>query len=184
MKALRIELLIATLALLASAAASIATVVQTNVVAKQLSASVWPYLTIEPTFSPDEVSLAVIDDGLGPALIRDVVLTIDGKPQVRWRDALRAIARKSPTLRKDGTPMRLREHDFGSGSVIRPGESATIIDVRGPLVKDLKIASATSIDMTICYCSILQQCWIVEQVSQDQPKPVADCGNKHGFLMY
>jgi hypothetical protein len=123
-KAIRIELLIATLALLASAAASIATVIQTSVVGRQLSASVWPYLTIENTSSATEGSIALVNERLGPAIIQDACVAVGGK--------------------------RSRSSAF-------------------PI-------------LSICYCSILQQCLIVDEASTGQPRSVRACGNEASVI--
>ncbi len=174
MKAIRIELLIATLALLASAAASIATVVQTSVVGRQLSASVWPYLTIENTTSATEGSVAIVNQGLGPAIIQDASLTVGGKRYTHWGGAIRAIfASVDPRISRptySGT-----EYTFGYGSVVRAGESARIIDVRSNVLFAKPLPVSASPLLSICYCSILQQCWIVDEVSTGQPRSIREC---------
>jgi hypothetical protein len=174
MKAIRIELLIATLALLASAAASIATVVQTSVVGRQLSASVWPYLTVENTVSPAEGSIAVINEGLGPAIVEDATLTVGGKRYTGWNPALRALfAAVHPgisRLRYSGT-----EYGFGYGSVVRAGESVRLIDIRSSVLFSRPIPDSARPVLAICYCSILQQCWITDEASTGQPRSVRAC---------
>jgi hypothetical protein len=168
LKAIRIELLIATLALLASAAASIATVVQTRVVGQEMSASVWPYLTIEDTLSNDDYKLEVINQGLGPAIVQSADLSIDGKPQANWRAALRTIAAKD------------RHHIFNGA-----GESTQIIAVHKPGLGDaVRAGYLPKPDLAVCYCSILQQCWRVDTLQLEQPRAVRDCGTDHAMLQY
>ena len=181
MRGVRLEVLIATLALLASAAASIATVAQTNVVAKQLSASVWPYLTVSASLSPDDVELDVVNQGLGPALIRNATLTFDKKRYGRWRDVLRALADDAHVKHSH---LQLEIHDFGNGSVVRPGESARIIGARGKLVNRFVDDTVPRTDLTVCYCSILQQCWTVDEASDEPPASVNDCGHANHKLVY
>jgi len=77
-RTIRIELVIATLALLASAAASIASIVQTRTIGRELSASVWPYLAVDTTFSARSIQVAIDNDGLGPAVVRTVHLSSMG----------------------------------------------------------------------------------------------------------
>ena len=180
MRGIRLELLIATLALLASAAASIATVVQTGAVERQLSASTWPYVTISTTVSPRDVKLDVINEGLGPALIRNATLTFDGKRYVRWRDVLHAMARKTHSKQHVG----LEVYDFGNGSVVRSGETSRIIGVHGPLALRFATATAPLTNVALCYCSILQQCWTTDARSPDPPAPVPDCGHDNGRVAY
>jgi hypothetical protein len=181
MKAIRIELLIATLALLASAAASIATVIQTSVVGRQLSASVWPYLTIENTVSPTEGSIAVINEGLGPAIVEDASLSVGGKRYTRWNAALRALfAAVEPGISRlhySGT-----EYGFGYGRVVRAAESVRIIDIRSSALFSKPIPDAVRPLLSICYCSILQQCWITDEASTGQPRSVRACDKDASFI--
>jgi hypothetical protein len=187
MRAIRIELLIATLALLASAAASIATVVQTRVVANQLSASVWPYLSFNLAASPGQIGVTVDNDGLGPALVRNVRLTIDGRQMTEWRRVLRLLILPKAGARKSAahTHSGVDEQDVGFGTVIRPGATLDVIAVKNEAL-DYAFLNALKprIDMQICYCSILGQCWVADLAAADQPKSVNDCGPKGPPLVY
>jgi hypothetical protein len=55
--------------------------VATRVIAQQLSAQVWPYVTFTGTTEPERLELDVANDGLGPAVVKSFVLRVDGKPQ-------------------------------------------------------------------------------------------------------
>ena len=184
---LRIELVIATLALAASAAASVATVVQTHVVGNQLSASVWPYLSFDTTISPGRLALRVDNDGLGPALVRNVRLTVDGQPKTAWRTVLPLFGRRTGTAAPHAVRSRasVTESDISVQTVIRPGSSINVIEVRNASIDNVTgDAIKRRIDMQICYCSILQQCWTVALISDAQPKSVNDCGPPGPPLVY
>jgi hypothetical protein len=173
-RTIRIELLIATLALLASAAASIATVVQTSVVGRQLSASVWPYLQIQTTVSSGDGDIAVVNEGLGPAIVEDATLTVDGKRYTRWSPAIRAVfAIVQPRISHPHYSGSL--YTFGYGQVVRAGESARLIDIRSRLLFAKPLPTSATPILSICYCSILQQCWIVDEASTGQPRSVQEC---------
>jgi hypothetical protein len=61
-----------------------------------------------------------------------------------------------------------------AGTVIRPGASVTLLDVRGPSAgAAFKQRAASSADVTICYCSILRTCWLVRV--RAAPHEVASC---------
>jgi hypothetical protein len=185
-KAIRIELLIATLALLASAAASIATVVQTSTVASQLSASVWPYLTVRETVGQNDIEVALENEGLGPAIIQSAGLALDGKPLPNWHTAIRMLVAKDrspkPHLAIEVTTVR---SFFGKGDVVRPGATFELISLHTQIGRDFaSAADAPKLALSVCYCSILQQCWIVEQLSREQPHSVRDCGSDLSTLTY
>ena len=54
-------------------------------------ADVWPHVEISTFVTPKGASLFVENTGLGPAIIKSVVVTVDGKPRRSWDDVLRAL---------------------------------------------------------------------------------------------
>ena len=186
MRAIRIELLIATLALLASAAASIATVVQTRVVGNQLSASVWPYVSLNATLGRDDVRLDAVNDGLGPALVRSVTLRLDGRRQQNWRGAFAALARDVRASHPQHAVKASAEEVGGIGptSVIRAGESFQLIHVHAALANQVGTPDGLRFQVTMCYCSLLGQCWIAVEDSRTQPAAVSSCGPALAELDY
>lgn len=185
----RLDLVIATLALLASASASIATVVQTRVVANQLSAAVWPYLSFNTTVSPATFAVALENDGLGPALIRNVNLRTDGRRQVRWRETFEVIRSLATSPSRGGG--RPRTHatsvsvlGFGPGTVIRPGSNVQIIRIDAAQSEQIAEVARRRVALDICYCSILQKCWSVTLGSENPPRDVDSCGPAGPPLAY
>jgi hypothetical protein len=184
-RVLRAELVIAALALIASACASVATIVQTReldaqtrasieqtqLVSKQLDASLWPYLTIDESYSPITVRLSLTNQGLGPALIRTLDLSIDGRRGTRLRQVLDLL---DPPRRSRKTS----ESDFGAGSVLRPSENFTNLSISDPeLDKRHAQAVMQRVTISLCYCSLLDDCWSLN--SRDtQPHVVRRCGHQ------
>jgi hypothetical protein len=86
---IRADMIIAICALLISSLACAAAVLQTRVIGQQLSATVWPYLDYSTSTSNntgnsgprvmDETTISVTNDGLGPAIIKQAGVTIDGR---------------------------------------------------------------------------------------------------------
>ena len=79
-------------AILISAVACAASLYQLRMASSSISAQTWPYVTIGWRYANDQTGIVVDNDGLGPALIRDVELTIDGRNQ---RDAISGCNRLS-----------------------------------------------------------------------------------------
>ncbi len=75
-------------ALFISAVACVASLYQLHMASASMSAQTWPYVTIGWSYANDETGVVVDNDGLGPALIRDVVLTVD---QHEKHDAISAV---------------------------------------------------------------------------------------------
>jgi hypothetical protein len=169
---LRIDLLIAISALLISALTAATSLYQTHVIADQLSSSVWPYLGFTTNRTGNsELSVAVENDGLGPAIIRTVELTVDDKP-VRDLGAFLHIAKGSANLTKV-------EGEFGSlspGEVVRPGDSRRLMDVKNITLVPLIVKVLPHSRLQVCYCSLLEQCWTIRSdAPTDYPEKTGRC---------
>ncbi len=179
MKALqgaRTDLIIATVALLVSAGATISSVYQTKVVANQLSASVWPYLSIETNLSENAFALSVSNDGLGPALVRSAKLSVDGKPYPTYRGALAAIFR--------GTTAPTPKGSFASidaTSVIHVADQRVLMKATlGPSARTLGDLGKR-VALELCYCSLLDQCWNVRSGTGKPRVAVPSCASNDGI---
>ncbi|MBV9438843.1 MAG: hypothetical protein JOZ24_02505 [Candidatus Eremiobacteraeota bacterium] len=167
-KALRIDLLIAVCALLVSTLATAASWWQSRVVATQLSSQVWPYLSIVSTIGPAGLEVDVANDGLGPAVVRSVVLSVDRKPYAELSAAVRALVGPSAP-RPQGT--------FASvptGSVIRAGATLIFIRIRNLALVRLIAERTQRVDLQVCYCSILGDCWI-RTLQRADPERLGAC---------
>jgi hypothetical protein len=80
---------------------------------KQVQAQVWPHLHIaQSTFPP---SIYVVNQGVGPAIIRSVEVLVDGKPQPDWDHVFAAIGMRGD-INTQGPAM--------GGYVLTPGHVA------------------------------------------------------------
>jgi hypothetical protein len=165
----RIDILIAVCALLMSTLATGASWWQSRVVATQLSSQVWPYVAIATTVGPSGLELGMTNDGLGPAVIRSVQLTVDGKPYPTFVEAERALL---------GPRAPLPHGTFGSigeGSVIRIGGRVTLFKIENmPLVRAI-LPQSKRVDLRVCYCSILGDCWRRSILGAPDPVRVNVC---------
>jgi hypothetical protein len=90
------DLLIALAALLISTIAALASVYQSRIFATQLSATIWPYLSVQTQYPGDgSMSLSISNDGVGPALIRSARGMYDGRPISSWNEVLGNFMRES-----------------------------------------------------------------------------------------
>ncbi len=174
MKTVRIDLVIAICALLVSTLATAATWWQSRVVGQQLSAQVWPYVSLVNTLSPDKIEISIANDGSGPAVIKSAILSVDGKPQRTIGQALQAIAGPVPRRRRH---VHLTTSSLNPGTVVRPMTTRAIVSFESseavpPLLRQLPRAR-----LEICYCSVLDTCWIAA-TRQDFPVPVVSCPDR------
>jgi len=127
---------------------------------QQVRATVWPILEFDTSNQPD-IHLTLANKGVGPAIIRHVVVKVDGQPVINWRAALEKLLGPGEH--------RFSESDMNS-HVLSAGESMTILTPRdsenNPLNFDrsnplwVKMNEARArVAVEMCYCSTLGECW-------------------------
>jgi hypothetical protein len=180
-KTFRLDLVIAICALFVSSLATAASWWQSRVVATQLSSQVWPYLSVQTTYDASSVSLTIANDGLGPARVRSVVLSLDGTPRQKLTDVLDAIA---PAKNRN---MRGSFTDVAAGSVIRVGGSVTLFRIGDRTAMTALLRNYKRLDLAVCYCPIIPgDCWMVRKGGSEteggDPQAVAECPDERRFM--
>jgi hypothetical protein len=157
-------------ALLISAVACAASLYQLRMAMSSISAQTWPYVTIGWRHTNDETGIVVDNDGLGPAIIRDVVLTVDGQDQHDAISALRQIISiADASIELDA---------LTRGVVIRAGKSLNLFVVRGASWANQLRSAQNRVNLEICYCSILGQCWS-NSLASVIPREVSVCAESN-----
>src|SRR6266581_1131771 len=126
---------------------------------QQVRAAVWPILEFDSSNAPIHFTLA--NKGVGPAIIRHVILKVDGQPVRNWREALEKIL---------GPGEHLGSESDMSGHVFAAGESRTVFTPHDPENNPLDFDKSNPlwvkmnkdrlrVTVEICYCSTLGECW-------------------------
>lgn len=125
---------------------------------QQARAQVWPILEYASGNEP-ELRLWLANKGVGPALIRHVVVTVDGNPVADRNEAMCRLF--GEPVNKPGrysySHESLQSRVFSAGeslSVFTPHFDATQDDLRAAFDKD-----RFRVGVEICYCSTLGDCW-------------------------
>lgn len=194
-KRLRFDLFIALTALLVSTIAAAASVYQTRVIAhqteiinEQFGATTWPYLSFTSSYSPKELSVELRNDGLGPAILRDVTITRDGKevPPGSSHSALNqaltpettAAVADAEIARKHGKNGSITTSisSLANGDVIPAGSRTTLLHAIGPIVARRYASAQPHVGIKLCYCSLLNRCWLkVYDTEGTPPREVPGC---------
>src|SRR3982751_1653555 len=82
------ETFIAVAALVVSISAVVVGLYEASLQRAHDRAEVWPHLEISTFTSSSGASISLVNNGIGPAIIKSVVVTVDGKPQRVWHDVL------------------------------------------------------------------------------------------------
>ncbi len=178
----RLDLVIAICALFVSSLATAASWWQSHVVAEQLSSQVWPYLSVQTTYGGGSVALTVSNEGLGPARVRSIVLSLDGKPRRKLTDVLDVI---SPAKNRN---LRGQFSDVSPGSVIRVGGAVTLFKIGDRKTVLALLRNYRRLDLAVCYCPIIPgDCWVVRKGGADagngDPDVVRECPDERRFML-
>ena len=133
---------------------------QTRLMQGQARASVWPFIAMGYTYNSNTDMNGFVwhvdNNGVGPAKVETVTLSIDGKPMKRWTDVLAELGLHHRSLNVSTSSL--------SGDVIPPNlnRETTIEALR---INDREVATLFkgAIDrfkMDICYCSVYDECWV------------------------
>jgi hypothetical protein len=147
---------------------------QTQLMQVQSRASVWPSVAIGEndthTATADEFTWRVDNNGVGPAKIESVQVSLDGKPYRNWQ-ALSAVL--------------VPDHPFHAsqssinGLVLPPSlnRETTVEMVK---LTDQTLARAfhdaqTRFKIEICYCSVYDDCWIANINDRSERPTINRC---------
>jgi hypothetical protein len=144
---------------------------------QQVRAAVWPILEFDSNNGP--ISLIIANKGVGPAIIKHVVVRVDDQPQRNWLDVLEKIS----GLKRG--EVHYAETDMNS-RVLSPGESLTILtphdanntplnfDKTNPLWVKLN-TERLRVSVEICYCSALGECWTLRAGGASAASSTVEC---------
>ncbi|NGP86752.1 hypothetical protein [Fodinibius halophilus] len=128
-------------------------------------ASVWPNIEIGPSFQPNEVAFHVRNTGIGPAQIQATKLTYKNQQISDWRSLLFTIANDTTNLKglqtyqsfinKRVLPNKSERQDIFRISINDTNSTGKLF-----LSQLGKEVSKQHLNITLCYCSVYEQCWI------------------------
>lgn len=134
---------------------------------QQVRAEVWPYL--QTGISPSQKVMSLENKGVGPALIRSVRLFVDRKPQRNWPETFDALGLSD---------MRDQPQSTINGVVLAPGDVIQQMSFTDAGRFARFYAQYARIELMICYCSALGECWLYDERAEDRGRrrvPVAQC---------
>jgi hypothetical protein len=67
---------------------------------------------------------------------------------------------------------------FRGGSVLRPGESLALLRAKNAVLAQALVGAVDRTDLQICFCSILDQCWIAALRDPGEPHAIGHCNER------
>jgi hypothetical protein len=127
---------------------------------QQVRAAVWPILEFDSANQPD-IHFILSNKGVGPAIIRSVVVRLDGEPVRDWNEVLEKMLGPG---KQNFSESDMHDH------VLSAGESMTVFTPRDPENNVLAYDRSNPlwikmnkdrlrVTVEICYCSTLGECW-------------------------
>jgi hypothetical protein len=127
---------------------------------QQVRAAVWPILQFDSSNAPN-IHFTLANKGVGPALIRNVIVKVDNQPVKNWDEAMKKLLGPGEHL--------FSESDM-NGYVLAPNESINVVTLHdannNPLVYDKSNPLWVTLNKErfrvtaeICYGSTLGECW-------------------------
>lgn len=130
---------------------------------QQVRAEVWPYL--QPAISQQRRVVSIENKGVGPAVVRSLRVHVDGVAMRDWPAVFDALG--LPDLRDTGASTL-------NGVVMAPGESILQLAFDDDATFARFRAQYPRIQMTICYCSTLGECRVLDERDRNPDTRHAD----------
>jgi hypothetical protein len=127
---------------------------------QQVRAAVWPILEFDSSNGPN-IHFTVSNKGVGPAIIRHVIVNVDGHPVKDWNEVLDKLLGPGK--------YRYTESNI-TGHVFAAGESMDVFTPQDPEGNPISFDKSNPlwvkmnkdrerVEVEICYCSTLGECW-------------------------
>ncbi len=157
-------------------AAIVVAVIQVRIMREEQHASVWPRLVIGSGYTPGKNIVFVVHNaGIGPALVKSVTASVDGRPVRDWSEAFQSLIGERGWSGSMSSVQR--------GLILSAGQEVTAFRlVNAPFI-DRLFKEMHRLRFDVCYCSVYDRCWVLSgQEDVPEPTPVRTCTrSKHEF---
>ena len=156
-----------------------------RVMEKMVEASTWAFVTVDFSnadrdFKP-HTRLMMINKGVGPARIENLEVFYNGVAEPGPHALVAAILKRDEPKSAHGF--------FTSdirGTVLSAKEELDFLDFNAdsysPDEYQAVSRAMSKLDFRVCYCSVLDECWLLDNASDDDPHSVANCNPPNGIL--
>jgi hypothetical protein len=113
-------------------------------------AETWPRIDVATFTSQQDATVSIANNGIGPAVIENVVVSVDGKARRNWEEVLDALVGSRP---------KQFSHYTVGGRAMRAGENSVVLSVP---INDLPPnfwSYIGRVGIEICYRSVFDERW-------------------------
>jgi len=160
------EMIVALSALLIGLVTAFTSIYSAYVDREYARASVWPRLEIFRSFSANSFSYGVTNNGTGPALIKYAKIQEGSKYIKTWQEI--------------ASFKNIRQSHI-SNRTLSPQNSITPVSYQGKDASTL-VKADDLINIELCYCSIYEECWVIDKSNHPTAIKACSINNEHIFL--
>ena len=153
------EMIVALAAIVVSVMSLAVYIFQANIMMDQQHTAVWPHVEWSTTYVSDdqnqEFYISVVNKGVGPALVKDTKLYLDGKVYKNgdYDDFMKDLMGEG---RRDSLWILYSVVD---NRVMAPGDEVRIFHVKNWQGARIPVVDYSRYKYELCYCSIYDDCW-------------------------
>jgi hypothetical protein len=156
------EFIVALAAIVVSVMTLFVYIYQARIMMDQQHTSVWPYVAWNFSFFDEgktqELYISVVNKGVGPALVKDVQLTLDGTPYfpTKYDELLKELFGQT---RRDSLWII---YENVSNIVMAPGDEVKLFYVKSWQGAQIPEVEWQRFKASLCYCSVYDDCWTTD----------------------
>ena len=137
---------------------------------QQVRAAVWPILEYSTSNEP-KIRFTIDNKGVGPAIIRNVIIRVDGEPVRNWHDAFQKLLGPGSY---NFTQSSIGGHTFSAGEsmeilVPHDSEGNPLLFGKSSTLWASLNKERSRVGIEICYSSTLGDCWILRSEPNTRP---------------
>ena len=176
MKRLNPEMLVGLSAVIIGVCALGVSLYETSLMREEQRAAVMPLLELARSYNlpgpddPESRSRLLIhaeNVGIGPALVQDFRVSVDGKNFETWGKAFGEIIGRTEEV--------LYGQSSINGRTIPPGRSVTMFELNNTELTREILAGFGRLDFEACFCSIFDECWKTSYSRFGTSEEVEEC---------
>ena len=149
------ETFIAVAALVVSVSAVVVGLYEAALQRQHDRAEVWPHLEVTTFTMRTGATLSVENTGIGPALVKSIVVTVDGKRAHNWNEVLTTLLGHAPPSPFSNSTI--------SESALRPGNKVTLIGLPSEDMPPGFWNAVGRVGLSLCYSSVFGESWLLHK---------------------
>ena len=184
---LKIEFWVSITAMITAVAAVVVAIIQTRVMTAEAETereharlSVLPVLSISDRSNIGDkngrFSIAIVNKGLGPAVIERFETFVDGERTESWGKYVSELSQGKVLLEGNARNIQsISTATVTEGTIISNGDSIYPIALEGRAnLIQMLLSSERQGKVEICFCSLYKECWLADS-TKARPQPLNSC---------